>query len=130
MVFVDTAGRLQNKAGLMEELKKVVRVIKKVIPEAPQATLLTIDATTGQNALSQVAAFGEMAAVSGLVVTKLDGSSKGGILVAVAEETGVPIHYIGVGEGIDDLDEFKAKDFARNLPVSYTHLTLPTNSRV
>lgn len=115
VVFVDTAGRLQNKAGLMEELKKVVRVIKKVIPEAPQATLLTIDATTGQNALSQVAAFGEMAAVSGLVVTKLDGSSKGGILVAVAEETGVPIHYIGVGEGIDDLDEFKAKDFARNL---------------
>lgn len=114
-MFVDTAGRLQNKAGLMEELKKVVRVIKKVIPEAPQATLLTIDATTGQNALSQVAAFGEMAAVSGLVVTKLDGSSKGGILVAVAEETGVPIHYIGVGEGIDDLDEFKAKDFARNL---------------
>lgn len=115
VVFVDTAGRLQNKAGLMEELKKVVRVIKKVIPEAPQATLLTIDATTGQNALSQVAAFGEMAAVSGLVVTKLDGSSKGGILVAVAEETGVPIHYIGVGEGIDDLDEFNAKDFARNL---------------
>lgn len=115
VVFVDTAGRLQNKAGLMEELKKVVRVIKKVIPEAPQATLLTIDATTGQNALSQVAAFREMAAVSGLVVTKLDGSSKGGILVAVAEETGVPIHYIGVGEGIDDLDEFKAKDFARNL---------------
>lgn len=115
VVFVDTAGRLQNKAGLMEELKKVVRVIKKVIPEAPQATLLTIDATTGQNALSQVAVFGEMAAVSGLVVTKLDGSSKGGILVAVAEETGVPIHYIGVGEGIDDLDEFKAKDFARNL---------------
>lgn len=115
VVFVDTAGRLQNKAGLMEELKKVVRVIKKVIPEAPQATLLTIDATTGQNALSQVAAFREMAAVSGLVVTKLDGSSKGGILVAVAEETGVPIHYIGVGEGIDDLDEFNAKDFARNL---------------
>lgn len=115
VVFVDTAGRLQNKAGLMEELKKVVRVIKKIIPEAPQVTLLTIDATTGQNALSQVTAFGEMAAVSGLVVTKLDGSSKGGILVAVAEEIGIPIYYIGVGEGIDDLDEFKAKDFARNL---------------
>lgn len=115
LFFVDTAGRLQNKSGLMEELKKVVRVIKKILPDAPQATLLTIDATTGQNALAQVVAFKEMTDVSGLVVTKLDGSAKGGILTAIAEEAGTPIHYIGVGEGIDDLDEFKAADFARHL---------------
>lgn len=115
VVFVDTAGRLQNKAGLMEELKKVVRVIKKIIPDAPQATLLTIDATTGQNALAQVVAFKDMVEVSGLVVTKLDGTSKGGILVAIAEETNVAVHYIGVGEGIEDLDRFRAEDFARNL---------------
>lgn len=109
MVFVDTAGRLQNKAGLMEELKKVVRVIKKVIPEAPQATLLTIDATTGQNALSQVAAFREMAAVSGLVVTKLDGSSKGGILVAVAEETGVRSIISELGKALTTLMNLRPK---------------------
>lgn len=115
IVFIDTAGRLQNKAGLMDELKKIVKVIKKVIPDAPHATLLTIDATTGQNALNQVKTFKEMVDVSGLVVTKLDGTAKGGIIVAVAEETGIPIHYIGVGEGIDDLDEFNARDFARNL---------------
>ena len=115
VVFVDTAGRLQNKAGLMEELKKVVRVIKKIIPEAPHATLLTIDATTGQNALAQVVAFKDMVEVRGLVVTKLDGTSKGGILVAIAEETNVAVHYIGVGEGIEDLDRFRAEDFARNL---------------
>lgn len=115
VVFIDTAGRLQNKSGLMEELKKVVRVIKKILPDAPQATLLTIDATTGQNALAQVLAFKEMTEVSGLVVTKLDGSAKGGILAAIAEEAGTPVHYIGVGEGIDDLDEFRAADFARNL---------------
>lgn len=115
IVFIDTAGRLQNKAGLMDELKKIVKVIKKVIPDAPHATLLTIDATTGQNALNQVKTFKEMVDVSGLVVTKLDGTAKGGIIVAVAEETGTPIHYIGIGEGIDDLDEFNARDFARNL---------------
>ncbi len=99
----------------MDELKKIVKVIKKVIPDAPHATLLTIDATTGQNALNQVKTFKEMVDVSGLVVTKLDGTAKGGIIIAVAEETGIPIHYIGVGEGIDDLDEFNARDFARNL---------------
>ena len=115
IVFIDTAGRLQNKTGLMDELKKIVKVIKKVIPDAPHATLLTIDATTGQNALNQVKTFKEMVDVSGLVVTKLDGTAKGGIIVAVAEETGIPIHYIGIGEGIDDLDEFNARDFARNL---------------
>ena len=115
VVFIDTAGRLQNKAGLMEELKKVVRVIKKILPEAPHATLLTIDATTGQNALAQVQAFKEIIEVSGLIVTKLDGSAKGGILTAISEECGTPVHFIGVGEGIDDLDEFNAADYARNL---------------
>ena len=115
VVFIDTAGRLQNKAGLMEELKKVVRVIKKILPEAPHATLLTIDATTGQNALAQVQAFKEIIEVSGLIVTKLDGSGKGGILAAISEECGTPVHFIGVGEGIEDLDEFNAADYARNL---------------
>ena len=115
VVFIDTAGRLQNKAGLMEELKKVVRVIKKILPEAPHATLLTIDATTGQNALAQVQAFKEIIEVSGLIVTKLDGSAKGGILAAISEECGTPVHFIGVGEGIEDLDEFNAADYARNL---------------
>ena len=115
IVFIDTAGRLQNKTGLMDELKKIVKVIKKIIPDAPHATLLTIDATTGQNALNQVKTFKEMVDVSGLIVTKLDGTAKGGIIVAVAEETGIPIHYIGIGEGIDDLNEFNARDFARNL---------------
>lgn len=115
VVFIDTAGRLQNKSHLMDELKKVVRVIQKVIPDAPHATLLTIDATTGQNALAQVVAFKEMVCVNGLVITKLDGSAKGGILAAIAEETQTPIHYIGVGEGIEDLDEFKADEFAKNL---------------
>lgn len=115
IVFIDTAGRLQNKKGLMEELQKVVRVIKKIIPDAPHSTLLTIDATTGQNALAQVVAFKEMVDVNGLIVTKLDGSSKGGILVAIAEETSTPIHYIGVGEGIEDMDVFCADDFAKNL---------------
>ena len=115
IVFIDTAGRLQNKTGLMDELKKVVRVIKKVIPDAPHATLLTLDATTGQNALSQVQTFKEMVDVTGLIVTKLDGTAKGGILVAVAEEQPAPIHYIGVGEGIEDLDTFNAADYAKNL---------------
>lgn len=115
IVFIDTAGRLQNKAGLMDELKKIIRVIKKIIPEAPHATLLTIDATTGQNALAQVQTFKEMVDVSGLIITKLDGTAKGGILVAVAEEQPTPIHFIGIGEGIDDLDLFKAHDFARQI---------------
>ena len=115
IVFIDTAGRLQNKINLMEELKKIVRVIKKQIPDAPHATLLTLDATTGQNALSQVKTFKEMVDVNGLVITKLDGSSKGGILVAIAEENPTPIHFIGIGEGLDDLDEFNAHDFANSL---------------
>lgn len=115
IVFIDTAGRLQNKSGLMDELKKIIKVIKKLLPDAPHATLLTIDATTGQNALSQVQIFKEMVDVTGLVITKLDGSAKGGILVAIAEETKTPIHFIGVGESIEDLDEFKANDFAKGL---------------
>lgn len=115
IVFIDTAGRLQNKSNLMEELKKIIKVIKKVIPQAPHATLLTIDATTGQNALEQVKIFKEIVDVSGLVITKLDGSAKGGIVVAIAEETNTPIHYIGIGEAIDDLDKFDAHDFAQNL---------------
>lgn len=115
VVFIDTAGRLQNKTNLMEELKKVVRVIKKQIPDAPHATLLCLDATTGQNILAQVKTFKEMVDVSGLIITKLDGSAKGGTLVAVAEEIPTPIHYIGIGEGIDDLDQFNAGDFTKNL---------------
>mgnify|MGYP000755200836 FL=1 len=115
IVFIDTAGRLQNKTGLMDELKKIVKVIKKIIPDAPHATLLTIDATTGQNALNQVKTFKEMVDVSGLIVTKLDGTAKGGIIVAVAEETGIPIHYIGIGEGIDQLRIFDRKEFVNAL---------------
>lgn len=115
IVFIDTAGRLQNKAGLMDELKKITRVIQKIIPEAPHQTLLTIDATTGQNALDQVKTFREICPVDGLVVTKLDGSAKGGILVAIAEESPLPVYFIGVGEGIDDLDSFSARDYAQNL---------------
>ena len=115
IVFIDTAGRLQNKKGLMEELQKIIRVVKKVSPNAPHKTLITIDATTGQNGLDQVKTFKEMADVNGVIITKLDGSSKGGILIAVAAETGIPIYYIGVGEKADDMDVFKAEDFAKGL---------------
>lgn len=115
IVFIDTAGRLQNKKGLMEELQKIVRVIKKIIPDAPHKTLITIDATTGQNGLDQVKTFKELVDVNGVVVTKLDGTSKGGILLAIASEINIPIHYVGVGEKIDDMDVFNAKDFARGL---------------
>ncbi len=115
VVFIDTAGRLQNKSGLMDELKKMVRVIKKVLPEAPHQTLLTIDATTGQNAVSQVKVFKEMVDVNGLVITKLDGSAKGGILAAIAEESPIPVYFVGVGEQVDDLDVFNAQDYAKSL---------------
>lgn len=115
IVFIDTAGRLQNKKGLMDELQKIVRVIKKIIPEAPHKTLITIDATTGQNGLDQVKIFKELVDVNGVIVTKLDGSSKGGILIAIASETGIPIHYIGIGEQTEDMDVFKAEDFAKGL---------------
>ncbi len=115
IVFIDTAGRLQNKAHLMEELKKIVTVIKKIIPEAPHTTLLTLDSTTGQNALEQTKVFKEMLNVSGIVITKLDGTAKGGVLIAIAEETNTPIYYVGIGEGIEDLIEFNALDFSKSL---------------
>jgi len=112
VLLVDTAGRLQNKAELMKELEKVVRVIRKVDDTAPHAVLLVLDATVGQNALSQVEAFYRTAGVTGLVMTKLDGTARGGILVALAEKHKLPVHFIGVGEGIDDLAPFTARDFA------------------
>jgi fused signal recognition particle receptor len=115
IVIADTAGRLQNRAELMGELEKIVRVIRKVEPTAPHAVLLVLDATVGQNALSQVETFGKTAGVTGLVMTKLDGSARGGILVALATKFGLPVHFIGVGEGIDDLNDFTARDFARAL---------------
>ncbi|HVV81386.1 MAG TPA: signal recognition particle-docking protein FtsY [Pseudolabrys sp.] len=115
IVIADTAGRLQNRAELMGELEKIVRVIRKVEPTAPHAVLLVLDATVGQNALSQVETFGKTSGVTGLVMTKLDGSARGGILVALATKFGLPVHFIGVGEGIDDLNDFTARDFARAL---------------
>jgi fused signal recognition particle receptor len=113
VLIVDTAGRLQNKAVLMDELEKIVRVIRKLDPAAPHAVLLVLDATVGQNALSQVQEFARIAGVTGLVMTKLDGTARGGILVAIAARFGLPVHFIGVGEGIDDLAPFRAGDFAR-----------------
>jgi fused signal recognition particle receptor len=113
VLLIDTAGRLQNKAELMNELEKVVRVIRKVDDTAPHAVLLVLDATVGQNALSQVEAFHRTAGVTGLVMTKLDGTARGGILVALAEKFKLPVHFIGVGEGVDDLAPFTARDFAR-----------------
>ena len=113
LLIVDTAGRLQNKAGLMAELEKIVRVLKKLDPEAPHDSVLVLDATTGQNAIGQVEAFGKVAGVTGLVMTKLDGTARGGILVAVAEKFKLPVHFIGVGEGLDDLEPFDPDAFAR-----------------
>ncbi len=113
VLLIDTAGRLQNKTELMNELEKVVRVLRKVDASAPHAVLLVLDATVGQNALSQVEVFGKTAGVTGLVMTKLDGTARGGILVALAEKFRLPVHFIGVGEGVDDLAAFTARDFAR-----------------
>jgi fused signal recognition particle receptor len=113
VLLIDTAGRLQNKAELMNELEKVVRVIRKVDATAPHAVLLVLDATVGQNALSQVQAFHRTAGVTGLVMTKLDGTARGGILVALSEKHKLPVHFIGVGEGVDDLAPFTAADFAK-----------------
>lgn len=115
VLLLDTAGRLQNKTHLMAELEKVIRVLHKVDPDAPHSTLLVLDATTGQNALNQVDVFRELAGVTGLVMTKLDGTARGGILVAIAQRFGLPVHAIGVGEGIDDLQPFDASGFARAL---------------
>ena len=112
VLIIDTAGRLQNRDELMAELEKIIRVIKKVDASAPHAVLLTLDATTGQNALNQVEIFGKRAGVTGLVMTKLDGTARGGILVAIAAKHGLPVHYIGVGEAVEDLEPFSAEDFA------------------
>jgi len=112
VLIVDTAGRLQNKSELMAELEKVVRVMKKVDAGAPHAVLLVLDATVGQNALSQATEFTRIAGVTGLVMTKLDGTARGGILVALAAKNKLPVHFIGVGEGVDDLAPFAARDFA------------------
>jgi fused signal recognition particle receptor len=113
VLIIDTAGRLQNKAYLMAELEKIIRVLKKLDESAPHTVLLTLDATTGQNALNQVEMFGRTAGVTGLVMTKLDGTARGGILVAIAAKHGLPVHAIGVGEGIEDLQTFSAREYAR-----------------
>ena len=115
LLLIDTAGRLHNRSELMAELEKVVRVLKKLDPEAPHDCLLVLDATTGQNAHAQVETFKALVQVTGLVVTKLDGSARGGVLVALAERFGLPVHAIGVGEGAEDLRPFAAEDFARAL---------------
>ncbi|PQO21881.1 signal recognition particle-docking protein FtsY, partial [Rhodobacteraceae bacterium WD3A24] len=115
LLLIDTAGRLQNRADLMAELEKIVRVIRKKDPDAPHNTLLVLDATTGQNAISQVEIFQKLADVTGLVMTKLDGTARGGVLVALADRFGLPIHAIGVGEQIDDLSPFDPEEFAAAL---------------
>ena len=115
LILIDTAGRLQNRKELMEELAKIVRVIKKLEPEAPHDCLIVLDGTVGQNALSQLKAFQETSSITGLIMTKLDGSARGGVLVALAEEFNIPIHLIGVGEKAEDLQDFNAKAYARAL---------------
>jgi fused signal recognition particle receptor len=115
VLIIDTAGRLQNKTGLMDELAKMRRVLQKLSPAAPHDTILVLDATTGQNALNQIEVFGDVAKITGLVMTKLDGSARGGVLVAAAEKFRLPIHAVGVGEGMDDLRPFAADDFGRAL---------------
>ena len=115
ILLIDTAGRLHNKADLMGELQKIVRVLKKVDPKAPHSVLLVLDATTGQNAHAQAEIFREMVGVTGIVMTKLDGTARGGVLVSLAEKYGIPIHAIGVGEAADDLRPFEARAYARSL---------------
>jgi fused signal recognition particle receptor len=115
VLMIDTAGRLQNKAGLMAELEKIVRVLKKLDPNAPHSAILVLDATTGQNAVAQAEVFRETARITGVVMTKLDGTARGGILVSIAEKFDLPVHYIGVGESADDLQPFDADGFARAL---------------
>ena len=115
VLLIDTAGRLQNKSDLMAELEKIIRVIRKIEPTAPHDCLLVLDATVGQNAHSQVDIFKQAVNISGLLLTKLDGSARGGVVVSLAEKFGLPVHAVGVGEGIDDMHPFEAKAFARNL---------------
>jgi fused signal recognition particle receptor len=113
VMMMDTAGRLQNRTELMAELEKIIRVLRKQDPTAPHTVLLTLDATTGQNALNQVEIFGKVAGVNGLVMTKLDGTARGGILIAISAKHGIPVYFLGIGEGVDDLEPFEARDFAR-----------------
>ena len=115
IVILDTAGRLHTKVNLMEELKKVQRVVSKEVPDGPHENLLVLDGSTGQNALSQARFFNEAVGVTGIALTKLDGTAKGGIIVAIARELNIPIRYIGVGEGIDDLKDFSAREFVEAL---------------
>ena len=115
LLIIDTAGRLQNRTELMEELAKIIRVIQKLVPEAPHDSVIVLDGTVGQNALSQVKAFQAAAGLTGLIITKLDGSAKGGIVVALAKEFGLPVHMVGVGEAAEDLQNFTAQDYARAL---------------
>ena len=115
ILIIDTAGRLQNRSELMDELGKIVRVIRKLDETAPHDSVIVLDGTVGQNAISQVSAFSEVADVSGLIVTKLDGSAKGGVVITLAETFGLPVHAVGVGEGADDLQPFEARDFANAL---------------
>jgi fused signal recognition particle receptor len=118
VLLIDTAGRLQNKQALMDELEKVIRVIRKIDTSAPHQVLLVLDATTGQNALNQVEVFKDKAGVTGLVMTKLDGTARGGILVAISAKFGLPVHAIGIGEGVEDLAAFDAAEFARAIALS------------
>ena len=113
--MIDTAGRLHNKSALMEELAKIIRVMHKFDETAPHSVLLVLDATTGQNAIEQVRIFKEMVDVSGLIVTKLDGTARGGIVIALAEKFKLPIHAVGVGEKVEDLRDFSAEEFAKGL---------------
>lgn len=115
VVIADTAGRLQNKSNLMEELRKIVRVMKKIDPSAPHEIMLTLDAGTGQNAISQAKLFSDVAPVTGITLTKLDGTAKGGVIFSIADQFQIPIRFIGVGEGIDDLRPFVAQDFIEAL---------------
>ena len=115
LVLVDTAGRLQNKSNLMEELSKINRVIKKIIPDAPHETLLVIDATTGQNGISQAKAFKEITDITGIVLTKLDGTAKGGIVLAIKEEVNIPVKYVGLGEGVNQIEAFDIEKYIYGL---------------
>ncbi len=115
VVLIDTAGRLQNKNSLMEELQKIIRVIKKVLPDAPHHTLITIDATTGQNAVDQIKTFSELTNVSGIIVSKLDSTAKAGFLVSHAQSSDIPVFFVGTGEGIEDFSEFNAKSFVERI---------------
>ena len=115
ILFIDTAGRLHNKADLMAQLQKTIKALKKLNPEAPHHCVLVLDATTGQNAHMQVQTFRDLVSITGLVVTKLDGSARGGVVVALAERFGLPIHAVGVGEGVDDLQPFDPDEFSRAL---------------